>query len=86
MQLLERIKGFISPPSEPKSPPSIVNLDNVISHLDDDSLHIYGLKYWDGAGIDIYNNIAETQGRIFSVRTIMRNVFRMSDEEVSQDA
>lgn len=37
------------------------------------------------SSIEIYNNVSETQGRLFSVSTIMRNVFRMSDEEIEEE-
>lgn len=37
------------------------------------------------SGVDIYNSVAETQGRLFSVRTIMQNVFHMSDDEIAEE-
>lgn len=86
MQLLERIKGFISPPSEPKSPSSIVNPDNVISHLDDDNLHIYGSKYWDGTGFYNFGTGGKTEEEIIQLQAQRIKMYRgiAADVEISR--
>ena len=86
MLLLEKIKNFIAPAEKPSNPSSVVNPDNVISHLDDDNLHIYGSKYWDGTGFYSFGTGNKTEEEIIQMQAQRIKMYRgiAADIEVSR--
>ena len=84
--LLERLKSFISPRAETKNPSSLVNPDNIISHMDDDNLHIYGSKYWDGTGFYSFGTGNKTEEEIIQMQAQRIKMYRgiAADIEVSR--
>lgn len=94
MLLLEKVKSFISSPKTVKSASSVIDPENVIGTLDDDNLHIYGSKYYDGSGFATYSPrvvskeelVNEQANRIKLYRTTASNieVSRALDEIVNE--
>ena len=84
--LLERLKSFISPRAETKNPSSLVNPDNIISHMDDDNLHIYGSKYWDGTGFYSFGTGNKTEEEVIQMQAQRIKMYRgvAADIEISR--
>lgn len=84
--LLERIKNFILPTNDVKSPSSVVNPDNVISSMDDDNLHIYGSKYWDGTGFFNFGTGLRTEQELIQLQAQRIKLYRVvaADVEISR--
>ena len=86
MMLFERLKGFIAPKAETEHPSSLVNPDNIISHMDDDNLHIYGSKYWDGTGFYSFGTGNKTEEEVIQMQAQRIKMYRgiAADIEVSR--
>lgn len=86
MLLFEKIKNFISSGGAPKAPSSIVNPDNIISHMDDDNLHVYGSKYWDGTGFYDFGSHGRTGEEIIQMQAQRIKMYRgiAADVEIAR--